>query len=201
VTSEVPDSVALFCELASIPSPSGREAAVVDRVSGYLEGLGLDVAEQPLPQSESRNLLCRLPARTSGHPLLFCAHLDTVPPAGPVEPVLDDGMIRNAGGTILGADDKAAVAVLLAVAHAIVRDDRPHAGVELLFTCQEEVGLQGIKASTARACKPARASCSTTSPRSATSSCRRRSRRTSSSRSGDGPRTPAWRPSRGPRRS
>jgi tripeptide aminopeptidase len=146
MTSRVPDSVALFCELAAIPSPSSREAAVADRVCAYLEELGLDVAEQPLPGSESRNLLCRLPARASGQPLLFCAHLDTVTPNGPVEPVLDDGLIRNAGGTILGADDKAAVAVLLAAAHAIVRNGRPHAGIELLFTCQEEIGLQGIKA-------------------------------------------------------
>jgi tripeptide aminopeptidase len=81
-----------------------------------------------------------------GVPIFLCAHLDTVPPTGPLEPVVEDGVVRNAGGTILGADDKAAVAVMLDAARLILAENRPHAGVELLFTPKEEVGLQGAKA-------------------------------------------------------
>ena len=54
-------------------------------------------------------------------------------------------MVRNAGGTILGADDKSAVAVMLEAARRIVADGLPHSGVELLFTPMEEVGLQGAQ--------------------------------------------------------
>jgi tripeptide aminopeptidase len=93
------------------------------------------------------NILCRLPGREEeGTPVFFCAHLDTVPPAGPIEPVVEDGVVRNAGSTILGADDKSAVAVMIEAARTIVAESRPHAGVELLFTPKEEVGLIGAYA-------------------------------------------------------
>lgn len=93
------------------------------------------------------NILCRLPGRAGeGTPIFLCAHLDTVPPAGPIEPVVEDGIVRNAAGTILGADDKAAVVVMLAAVRRIVDEGRPHAGIELLFTPKEEVGLVGAYA-------------------------------------------------------
>ena len=79
-------------------------------------------------------------------PIFLCAHLDTVPPEGPLEPVVEDGVVRNAGGTILGADNKAAVVAMLEAARRIVAEQRPHAGVELLFTPKEEVGLLGAEA-------------------------------------------------------
>ena len=60
--------------------------------------------------------------------------------------MVEDGIVRNAGGTILGADDKSAVAVMLEAARRIVAEGRPHAGVELLFTPKEEVGLLGAYA-------------------------------------------------------
>ena len=41
---------------------------------------------------------------------MLCAHMDTVPHDGVVEPVLVDGGWESAGDTILGADNKAAVA-------------------------------------------------------------------------------------------
>ena len=81
-----------------------------------------------------------------GTPIFFCAHLDTVPPQGPLEPVVEDDVVRNAGGTILGADNKSAVVAMIEAARRIVEEGRPHAGVELLFTPKEEVGLLGAGA-------------------------------------------------------
>lgn len=144
------DVLGLFLELAAIPSPPGSERAVADRVTAYLDELGLAWDEDeagPVVGSTMGNILCRLPGRREGGtPLLLCAHLDTVPPAGPIEPVVEDGVVRNAGGTILGADDKAAVAAMLEAARRMVVDGLPHAGVELLFTPKEEVGLLGAMA-------------------------------------------------------
>jgi tripeptide aminopeptidase len=149
--SWAPDVVTLFTELAAIPSPPGEEREVADRVRGYLEELGLDVFEDDAAGrigSNTGNLLCRIPASSpnGGVPIFLCAHLDTVPPTGPLEPVVEDGVIRNAGGTILGADNKAAVAAMLEATSRIVTGRLPHAGIELLFTAKEEVGLQGAKA-------------------------------------------------------
>ena len=93
------------------------------------------------------NILCRVPGRVGeGTPIFLCAHLDTVPPDGAIKPVIEDGIVRNAGGTILGADDKAAVVVMLEAVRRIVDEGRSHAGIELLFTPKEEVGLMGAYA-------------------------------------------------------
>ena len=144
------DVLGLFLELAAIPSPPGEERAVADRVLRELEDIGLEWDEDDVAPSIGAtmgNILCRLPGRGGeGTPIFLCAHLDTVPPAGPIEPAVEDGVVRNAAGTILGADDKSAVAVMLEAARRIVAENRPHAGVELLFTPKEEVGLIGAYA-------------------------------------------------------
>jgi tripeptide aminopeptidase len=145
--SEVVD---LFTELAALPSPPGAERAVADAVTRYLRDLGLPVNEDDAGQkvdSTMGNLFCRIePNGDGGTPIFLCAHLDTVPPEGPIEPVIDDGVVRNAGGTILGADNKAAVAVMLEATRRVLAENRPHAGIELLFTPKEEVGLLGAAA-------------------------------------------------------
>src|SRR6266850_6358129 len=103
-------ALSLFLELAAIPSPPGEERAVADRVAEELHSLGLEVAEDdtgPRTGSAIGNLYCRLPPTNGGGtPLFFCAHLDTVPPQGRITPVVDDGVVRNSAGTILGADNK-----------------------------------------------------------------------------------------------
>jgi tripeptide aminopeptidase len=139
-----------FLELCRTPSPPGEERAVADRVLAELRGFGLDVEEDDAGAaigSTVGNLLCRLPGRVeSGTPIFFCAHLDTVPPQGSLEPVVVGDVVRNAGGTILGADNKSAVVAMIEAARRIVTERRAHAGVELLFTPKEEVGLLGAGA-------------------------------------------------------
>ena len=68
-----------------------------------------------------------------------------MPPAGPLQPVVSAGVVRNAGGTILGADNKAAVAAMLEAVRRVVGERRPHAGIELVFTLQEEISLGGAR--------------------------------------------------------
>jgi tripeptide aminopeptidase len=70
-----------------------------------------------------------------------------VPPEGELGPVVDeDGFVRNSGGTILGADNKAAVVAMVEAVRRVVEEGRAHAGVELVLTSKEEVGLVGAKA-------------------------------------------------------
>src|SRR3954451_5302471 len=148
MASEVVD---LLAELAAISSPPGEERPVADAVTRYLRDLGLTVDEDDAGAtvgSNMGNLYCRLgpTANGGGVPIFLCAHLDTVPPEGPLQPVIEDGVVRNTGGTILGADNKSAVAAMLDATRRVLAENRPHAGIELLFTPKEEVGLLGAAA-------------------------------------------------------
>ena len=143
--------VDLFLELCALPSPSGRERAVADRVGAYLTALGLEWDEDDSAGrlgGDTGNLYCRLPPTNGagGTPIFLCAHTDTVPPETSIEPVVEDGVVRNSAATILGSDNKAAVVVMLEAARRILEEGREHAGIEFVFTPQEEVSLRGADA-------------------------------------------------------
>jgi len=147
-TAVAGDPVRLFMELAALPSPSRCERAVADLVTSRLRALGLEVVEDEAGVGvggDTGNLVCRVPGAGGLPCITLAAHLDTVEPTGPLQPVLEDGVIRNAGGTVLGADNKAAVAALLHVTEALVRSGRPFPAYELVFTVAEELGVQGAR--------------------------------------------------------
>src|SRR3954462_4887479 len=138
----------LFAELCAIPSPFGHEAACARRVREELESLGLHVDEDGAAAetgAEAGKLLAPIPGRVADRSILLCAPLDTVPEPNAIEPVLVDDGWESAGETILGADNKAAVAVMLAVAQRCAVEGSP-VGLELLFTVHEEHGLRGAAA-------------------------------------------------------
>jgi tripeptide aminopeptidase len=136
-----------FTHLCRIPSPFGYERACADAVRVRLEELGLEVSEDDAAEptgAECGNLLTRLPG-SSSRSVLLCAHLDTVPVEAEIEPVIVDDGWENAHDAILGADNKAAVAVLLGLARRF-HAQPPPIGLELLFTVSEENALAGAKA-------------------------------------------------------
>ena len=138
-----------FAELCRIESPSGSERACAERVIAELRALDVATYEDDAAAragSDCGNLLARIPGEGSGRrSLLLCAHLDTVPLLAPVAPVLVDGFWENENEGVLGADNKAAVAVLLALArHA--RSQGAPVDLELLFTVGEESSLAGARA-------------------------------------------------------
>ncbi len=134
----------LFIHLAGIRSPSGEEREVADFVKSYVGDLGLTCVEDTTAAGPhaSGNLTIRVPGRGEGTPIAFSAHLDTVPIERPPVIVCENGVVRTDGQTILGADDKAAVAALLMLLRDLVVAP-PAAGVEVLLTAREEVGLLG----------------------------------------------------------
>jgi tripeptide aminopeptidase len=81
-----------------------------------------------------------------GTPLFFNAHVDTVPPTAPIDPIIEGAYVVNRHPTILGADNKATVAGMIDGIRRVVQEGIPHAGIELIITVQEEIGLLGAKA-------------------------------------------------------
>jgi len=139
----------LFLMLARIPSPSHNERAVADAVVSILAPLGVKVHEDDAGRTtggDTGNLWCCVRGEGAAPHLALGAHLDTVMPTGPIEPVLgDDGLFRNAAGTILGGDDKAAIAALLHATELLAGSGEPFPSYELFFTVSEEIGLVGVK--------------------------------------------------------
>jgi tripeptide aminopeptidase len=136
-----------FVRLCEIPSPTGEERAVADAVLAELRALGVDVTEDESAgpaRAGAGNLVARVPGRGGEWVALF-AHLDTVPHDAPVEVELANGVFRSTGDTILGADNKAAVTVLMELAARAAEAGPPSAGLELVFTVAEEDGLRGAK--------------------------------------------------------
>jgi tripeptide aminopeptidase len=137
-----------FVRLCEIESPSGRELEVARAVRGELERLGLEVSEDDTVAetgADCGNLFARLPGPDGSRTILLCAHLDTVPLADVVEVERTDAYFTNRREAILGADNKAAVAILIEVARRFAGGGAP-VGCELLFTTSEEVGLRGARA-------------------------------------------------------
>jgi tripeptide aminopeptidase len=137
-----------FAALCRIESPSGRERGVADWLTEQLRALGLEVHEDDSGaaiESDAGNLLARIPGRGPDS-VLLCAHMDTVPLAAAVQPVLVDGSWENANEGILGADNKSAIAVIVEVARRVTAaGEPPPVGIEILFTVCEETSLRGSR--------------------------------------------------------
>lgn len=137
-----------FLALLALDSPPGREGPVAAWCATRLEELGarcrLDEAGQ-IGGSEVGNLHAGLPGPAGRPPLLLVAHMDTVPEAVGVRPVVERGCVRTRGETPLGADDKSGIAVILAALRAWKRASLPWPGLHVLLTIREEDGLVGSR--------------------------------------------------------
>ncbi len=143
----LPPVAQLMVRLCEISSPSRDEGAVAAFVRAELEALGAEITEDDaaaaLPAG-CGNIVARFPATSDrGTPIALCAHLDTVPNSGPIVVELVDGFLTNANDDILGGDNKSAVAAVIEAARRVVSENRPHAGLEILLTPCEEIGLRG----------------------------------------------------------
>jgi tripeptide aminopeptidase len=142
--SRLHDRFVRYCE---IRSPTGEEREIADTLAAELRAMGLEVSEDDAALSAEAgagNLLACAPGTGEGW-VMFCAHVDTVPHRGRVEVVNDEGVFRSRGETILGADNKAAVAVFMELVARHLERPGP-VGIELALTVAEEQGLRGAKA-------------------------------------------------------
>lgn len=136
----------LFIRFAECSSESLKEKDFCRMVEDKLLSLGLRVERDEAGGrfgSDGFNIYARLAGE--GEPILLNAHLDTVAPCCEVKPVNDNGVIRSGGDTILGADDKAAVAAIIEAVESVLESGLPHRTVEILFTLSEEIGMLGAK--------------------------------------------------------
>lgn len=139
-----------FFELVQVDSETKNEAAIAKLLKEKFSALGVEVFEDDttaITGHGAGNLICTLPATKDGiDTIYFTSHMDTVVPGKGVKPSIKDGYIVTDGTTILGADDKAGLSVMLEVLKVIKEDHIPHGKIEFIITVGEESGLKGSKA-------------------------------------------------------
>lgn len=123
--------VQTFIELVKIDSETGHEEKIQPILKDKFLSLGLEVKEdnaKALTNFGANNLICTLKANEDGHDkIYFTSHMDTVEPGQNIQPIIkDDGYIYSDGTTVLGADDKAGLAVILEVLTLIKENNLPH---------------------------------------------------------------------------
>ncbi|WP_162062867.1 M20/M25/M40 family metallo-hydrolase [Vibrio taketomensis] len=133
-----------FCQLIQIDSESGFEKEIAETLAEQLGSMGFSVEKLPVPEKYTNgfNVYARLDGTIDDSVLLSC-HMDTVALGKGIEPIIEDGIIRSKGNTILGGDDKSGIAAIMEAVRCIQADNLEHKTIELAFTVHEEGGLRG----------------------------------------------------------
>ena len=137
-----------FLELVQLDSESKFERPVADYTAAKLRALGYEVKEDNANANtggNAGNIIAYKPGNVEGKTVMFCSHMDTVPPGCGVKPIVDGDIIRTDGTTVLGGDDKAGIAAILEAVTAIEEHNIAHGPIQVVFTISEEIGLLGAK--------------------------------------------------------
>ncbi len=138
-----------FLELVQIDSETKNEGQIAKILKDKFSLLGLDVYEdnaKELTGFGAGNLICTLPGTKEGvDTIYFTSHMDTVVPGKGVKPSIKDGYVVSDGTTILGADDKTGLSVMLEVIRVLKENNIEHGPIQFIITVGEESGLVGAK--------------------------------------------------------
>lgn len=141
------DARALLRDLVAIDTsaPNGSTTPAAERAAAHLRAAGLPTADVQVigPDDRHRNLVARLRGRGKGRPVLFLAHLDTVP-AARQDWTVDPFALTERDGYYYGrgtSDDKQFCAIWTAVFARLVREGFvPDRDLVLALTAGEEQG-------------------------------------------------------------
>lgn len=127
-----------FIEMVKIPSESGNEKEMIEYLENEFQKLGAETTID-----DYGNLVAKIDAKGCEgiDPILLSCHADTVKPGVGISPIIENGIIKSNGTTILAADDKAGIAEMLEA----LRTADIHPPIEVAISRQEEIGLLGVK--------------------------------------------------------
>ena len=133
-----------FTDLLKINSPSFQEKEIGDHLSKLLRERGCRVITQKYDRSF--NIIAHKKGNISkGRTLLLSAHMDTIEPTEGIAFRTEDNRVCSTGNTVLGADDKSAIAQIIEAMTVLQEQSMPHDDIEIVFTSAEEKGLHGAK--------------------------------------------------------
>jgi tripeptide aminopeptidase len=131
-----------FTDLVRINSPSFEEKEIGDFLAARLIRMGFGVRFQKYDRSF--NIIAKKGKKRS-LPILLSAHMDTIESTAGITFAIERDRIRSTGGTVLGADDKSALAQILEALTVLHENGIPHCNIEIAFSSAEERGLVGAR--------------------------------------------------------
>lgn len=135
------DPVDLAISLVRIPSYE-KEKPIAEFIKSLLEELGFNVRLDEV-QADRPNVTAVLESGTAGPTLMYCGHLDTVPPASfsQLKPEVRNGKLVGRGS----ADMKSGVSAMLSTLNYFAANKDEWSGkIIFLGTMGEEIGLLGM---------------------------------------------------------
>jgi len=141
--TEINHLIELFLKLVEIDALSMREAPVNQHIRTFLKDLNLSVSEDRAGLSSggnSGNLQIKI---GNGGNFVVLSHMDTARSTKTIKPIVSDDRITSDGTTILGADNRAGIAVILFCLEKAITNNVPIKDFTVAFTIREELDVFG----------------------------------------------------------
>lgn len=138
-----------FSKLVAIDSVSKNEAKVHEYLINEIKKLGLEIIEDDSQKKTGlggNNIIAKYSGTKKVHSLFFSSHTDTVSPGIGIEVIEKDGVLHSKGDTILAADDKAGIAIMIEAIKRIQEQKIEVGSLEFVLSPGEEIGLIGSSA-------------------------------------------------------
>ena len=132
-----------FIDLIKINSPSFDEKKIGNYLAQRLTKAGCSVRFHDY--GRSFNLVAILKGNRKSPPLMLSAHMDTIEPTTGISFAVESDRVRSTGNTVLGADDKSALAQILEAVTLLHEHNVPRGDIEIVFSSAEEKGLLGAR--------------------------------------------------------
>lgn len=139
-----------FIELISIDGETGNEAKVADYIQRYLDNIGISSVRDEAGETfggNCGNVIAFLESNDNknNNTILLSCHMDTIESTKGIKVISENGRIKTDGSTILGADNRAGVSVILEALHTVREKDLPYSNIQIVFSVAEERGMYGTK--------------------------------------------------------
>lgn len=137
-----------FIELVKIDSESKNEIQVAEYIKKRLKKLNIPFVidnSKNKTGSNHGNIIAKLNNNRSLPTILLSSHMDTVVPGNNIKPIVRNKTVVSSGDTILGADDKSGLAIILETLETLKTNKINHYNIEAAITTCEEIGLLGAK--------------------------------------------------------
>lgn len=127
-----------FIELIAIPEVYPNESDIIDYIESRYKNTNVQIVRDSF-----NNVILKVAG--GGKPLMLSTHMDVPEPNPNVEFSIDNNIIKSNGKSILGADPKSGLAILLELLTYITINDINTRPIEFVLTRGEEAGLIGAQ--------------------------------------------------------